>query len=74
MLKEIKYIQNIGRFALAKPVRNAIFGSCTLIFGENGWGKSTLADILRSLTTGNAAIYANALGDEQMKIPEKMWE
>lgn len=58
MLKEIKFIQNIGRFETAKPVANATFGPCTLIFGENGWGKSTLADILRSLTTNNPAILA----------------
>lgn len=31
-------------------------GLCTLIFGENGWGKSTLADLWRSLATNNPAI------------------
>jgi len=56
MLKEIKFIQNIGRFETARPTQDATFGSCTLVFGENGWGKSTLADILRSLTTNNPAI------------------
>lgn len=55
MLEEIKFIQNIGRFETAKN-NKAIFKKCTLLFGENGWGKSTLADILRSLTTNNAAI------------------
>lgn len=44
------------RFETARPTQNAGFGSCTLIFGENGWGKSTLADILRSLTANNPAI------------------
>lgn len=52
MLQELKYVQNIGRFAQAQSVAHAVFGKCTLVFGENGWGKSTLADILRSLTTG----------------------
>jgi wobble nucleotide-excising tRNase len=56
MLKEVKFIQNIGRFELARPTRDAVFGQCTLVFGENGWGKSTLADVLRSLTTNNPAI------------------
>ncbi len=56
MLTEIKYIQNIGRFEKANPTANAGFGRCTLVFGENGWGKSTLADILRSLTVSNPAI------------------
>lgn len=55
MLEEIRFIQNIGRFETAKN-NNATFKQCTLMFGENGWGKSTLADIFRSLTTTNPAI------------------
>ena len=55
MLDEIRFIQNLGRFETARN-NHAILGPCTLIFGENGWGKSTLADILRSLTTNNPAI------------------
>jgi len=58
MLSEVKFIQSIGRFELAQSTPGATFGPCTLIFGENGWGKSTLADILRSLTTNNPAILA----------------
>ncbi|MBI2792149.1 MAG: hypothetical protein HYX61_09330 [Gammaproteobacteria bacterium] len=72
MLQEVKYVQNIGRFAQAKPVAHAVFGKCTLIFGENAWGKSTLADILRSLTTGNSEIIIGrktlAGGPEQKAI------
>ena len=55
-LREVKYVQNIGRFERGQSVANATFGPCTLIFGENGWGKSTLADLLRSLTTNNPDI------------------
>jgi wobble nucleotide-excising tRNase len=55
MLDEIIFIQNLGRFETARN-NHATLGPCTLIFGENGWGKSTLADILRSLTTNNPAI------------------
>ena len=58
MLQEIRFIQSIGRFEEAKPLHGVRFGPCTLIFGENGWGKSTVADILRSLTTNNPAILA----------------
>ena len=58
MLSEIKFIQSIGRFETARPTPGATFGPCTLVFGENGWGKSTLADILRSLTTNNPSILA----------------
>ena len=71
-LKEIKYIQNIGRFETAKPTGNAVFGPCTLVFGENGWGKSTAADILRSLTANNPDIIKGrktlAGGPEQKAI------
>ena len=55
-LRKVKYVQNIGRFERGQSVANATFGPCTLIFGENGWGKSTLADLLRSLTTNNPDI------------------
>lgn len=58
MLKEIKYICGIGRFETARPTHDADLKQCTLIFGENGWGKSTLADLLRSLGTNDAAILA----------------
>lgn len=58
MLQEIRFIQSIGRFEEAKPLQGARFGKCTLIFGENGWGKSTLADVLRSLSTNNPSILA----------------
>ena len=40
-LKEVKYVQNIGRFEKGQSVADATFGPCTLVFGENGWGKST---------------------------------
>ena len=55
-LRKVEYVQNIGRFERGQSVANATFGSCTLVFGENGWGKSTLADLLRSTTTNNPDI------------------
>ncbi len=55
-LREIEYVENIGRFERGQSVAGATFGPCTLVFGENGWGKSTLADLLRSLTTNNPDI------------------
>ena len=55
-LREVKYIHNIGRFEKGQSVADAKFGPCTLVFGENGWGKSTLADLLRSLTMNNPNI------------------
>ncbi len=55
-LSKVKYVQNIGRFEKCQSVTDATFGPCTLVFGENGWGKSTLADLLRSLTTDDPDI------------------
>ena len=55
-LKDVKYVQNIGRFEKGRSIADAVFGPCTLVFGENGWGKSTLADMLRSLSTNNPDI------------------
>lgn len=56
MLLQIKYIEGIGRFDKCTPIPHSSCGRCTLIFGENGWGKSTFADLLRSLTMGNPTI------------------
>lgn len=51
MLKRISTIQNIGRFKSCSAGA-AQFEKITLIFGQNTYGKSTLADLLSSLETG----------------------
>lgn len=56
MLQKINIIENVGRFEKALPTQNVRFEKCTLFFGENGWGKSTIADVLRSLTLGDPEI------------------
>ncbi|WP_417257119.1 AAA family ATPase, partial [Celeribacter halophilus] len=56
MLQEISIIKNVGRFEKALPTKGVRFERCTLFFGENGWGKSTIADVLRSLTLGDPEI------------------
>ncbi|SDX84328.1 AAA family ATPase [Roseicitreum antarcticum] len=48
MLEKIIDIQKVGRFEKLKVPSSLRFSKITLIFGENGWGKSTIADILRS--------------------------
>ena len=72
LLKQIKFVQNIGCFEKCQPLANSTFDSCTLVFGENGWGKSTLADILRSRTTNNPDIVIGrktlASGPEQKAV------
>lgn len=56
MLRKITIIENVGRFEKALPTQNVRFEKCTLFFGENGWGKSTIADILRSLSRRDPGI------------------
>ncbi len=55
MLTKILEVQKVGRFERLEASRVTL-SQVTLVFGENGWGKSTLADLLRSVTTGTAAI------------------
>ena len=52
MLKKIVAIRNVGRFRNSASGGNTQFGRITLINGANGYGKSTICAILRSLRTG----------------------
>ncbi len=51
MLERIKYVAGIGRFESAAA--KVEFAPLTLIYAQNGKGKSTLSDILRSLASGD---------------------
>jgi wobble nucleotide-excising tRNase len=53
MITKILAIQNIGRFVSCKAAGDVAFRKLTLIFGENGRGKTTMGDILRSLSSGD---------------------
>lgn len=55
-LQKIIDIQNVGRFEKLTVPGGLCFSRVTTMFGENGWGKSTLADILRSLALNQPAI------------------
>jgi len=52
MLKKILHIKNLGLFNNA-TCTSTPFDRATLIYAENGRGKSTLASILRSCATGD---------------------
>ena len=54
-ISRIKFIQDVGRFRHCPSRPNAAFKKFTLIFGENGRGKTTLCAILRSLQTRQSA-------------------
>ena len=56
LLDKIIDIHKVGCFERLEVPSSLRFSKVTLIFGENGWGKSTIADILRSLTTDDPRI------------------
>ena len=55
-LRRIKHIGSVGRFRACGAEGDVTFKKFTLIFGENGRGKTTLCSILRSLQTDNPDI------------------
>ncbi len=56
MLQKIVAIKNIGRFRNCAAAGDVTFRRFTLIFSENGRGKTTLCAILRSLLTNTPAL------------------
>jgi len=52
MIEKFLSIKNIGRFRNCRAVGDVAFQKLTLIYGENGRGKTTLCAILRSLQSG----------------------
>lgn len=55
-LRQIKHIGSVGRFRACGADGDVTFKKFTLIFGENGRGKTTLCSILRSLQTNDPDI------------------
>ena len=54
MIETIQFMANIGEFDRVDDAATLRFGRLTLIYAENGRGKTTLAEILRSLATGDS--------------------
>ena len=55
MLQKIISIKNVGRFQSCAALGDVTFRRFTLVFAENGRGKTTLCAILRSLSTNTPA-------------------
>ena len=53
MIEELKYINNVGRFASFEGTADTALKKVSLIYSENGRGKTTLCSILSSMTTGD---------------------
>ncbi|HUS44495.1 MAG TPA: AAA family ATPase [Phycisphaerae bacterium] len=54
MIKKIIKVKNIGRLADCTPAGDVELRKLTLVYSENGRGKTTLSAILRSLKTGES--------------------
>ena len=64
MLRKIISIRNVGRFRNSATAGNPELARYTLIVGTNGFGKTTLCAVLRSLKTGEPAhLLAHTIDD-----------
>lgn len=59
MIDHFDIIRNIGQFDSVKPPAGIAFTPFSLIYTKNGWGKTMLASIFRSLATGDASFIMN---------------
>jgi len=59
MIKRIKAIENVGTFSNFKDGGTIQFEPLTFIYGLNSYGKSTLTDVFRSLSTQDPTILHN---------------
>jgi wobble nucleotide-excising tRNase len=53
MINRLQLIRNIGKFDSVNAAAAISLGRLTLIYAENGRGKTTLSAVLRSLATGD---------------------
>lgn len=56
MIEHIQLIRNLGQFDNVSPGQQTSFSGMTLVYAENGRGKTTLANLLRSLSTNNPTL------------------
>ena len=54
MINRLQLIRNVGQFDSVDGAANIPLARLTIIYSENGRGKTTLAAVLRSLATGDA--------------------
>lgn len=70
MLQRIISIRNVGRFKNCAAIGDVTFRHYTVIFAENARGKTTLCDILRSLSTNAPAIVIGRMTLGSPTLPE----
>ena len=70
MINKILFIKNVGRFVNYSCHGDVEFQKLTLIFGENGRGKTMLSAILRSLGAGDPQCLLERKSIKSSKEPE----
>jgi wobble nucleotide-excising tRNase len=70
MLQRIVSIRNVGRFKRCAAAGDVTFRRFTLIFAENGRGKTTLCAILRSLCTSRPGVVVGRATLDSTERPE----
>lgn len=72
MFKKFVSISSVGKFSCCKAAGDVEFKKLTLLYAENGRGKTTLCDVLRSLTDPNfnSIIGRTTLGQTQKPTVE----
>ena len=75
MLRKLISVRNVGRFRNSAAIGNPDLCRYTLILGANGFGKTTLCAVLRSLKTGDPALITGrrTLGVEESPTIELLF-
>jgi wobble nucleotide-excising tRNase len=76
MLERVITISNVGRFRNSAAAPNPQFARHTVLFGPNGYGKTTLCAVLRSLERGEPHHIAarRTLGQDQPPSVNLLWD
>ena len=61
MINKVENLVSIGKFRNYQAIGQVNFKKLTLIYGDNGGGKTTLTSVFRSLTTNNPDIIRNRI-------------
>ena len=70
MITRIIKIKGVGRFQNYSISGDMLLRKATIIYGENGHGKTTLSNIIKSLSSGNDSIVTNrkSIGLEEQNV------
>jgi len=70
MITQIQLVRGIGQFADIQGTRETTLDRLSLIYAENGRGKTTLTAILRSLASRTVARFLNGNALGKIRLPK----